>query len=268
MTGRTTYDYSGESVIITGSTSGIGRGIAEAFTRAGANVVVTSRTESDVESTVTELCELGGGTVIGLPGDLSRPEDIERLIDRSIAEFDEINVLINNAAVWPEEESMVAASLEDWEFTMNVNVRSQFYASKLIAQHMIEQNIDGSIVNVTSQTGDRRTGGRGLYGVSKTAINGLTWRMAHDLAQEGIRMNAVSTDVTLSRQLRYEATQIADDHPDQSTADVLEAWANNRPLGRLGDPEDIANAVLYLCSDGASYVVGTTVRVSGGGNLQ
>lgn len=268
MTGRTTYDYSGESVIITGSTSGIGHGIAEAFTRAGADVVVTSRTESDVESTVTELRELGRGTVIGIPGDLSQPEDIERLIDRSIAEFDEINVLINNAAVWPEEESMVTAPLEDWEFTMNVNVRSQFYASKLIAQHMIEQNIDGSIVNVTSQTGDRRTGGRGLYGASKTAINGLTWRMAHDLAQEGIRMNAVSTDVTLSRQLRYEATQIADDHSDRSTADVLEAWANNRPLGRLGDPEDIANAVLYLCSDGASYVVGTTVRVSGGGNLQ
>lgn len=268
MTGHAVYDYSGESAIVTGSTSGIGRGIAEVLARADANVAVNSRTESDVESTVVELDELGDGAVIGVPADLSQPADIERLVDRSIAEFGEIDVLVNNAAVWPEEESMVAAPLEDWEFTMNVNVRSQFYASKLVARHMIERDVGGSIVNVTSQTGDRRTGGRGLYGASKTAINGLTWRMAYDLAQEGIRMNAVSTDVTVSRQLRHEARRVADERPDRTTDDVLEEWGNDRPLGRLGDPEDIANAVLYLCSDTASYVVGTTVRVSGGGNLQ
>ncbi|MFP8953469.1 SDR family NAD(P)-dependent oxidoreductase [Natrialbaceae archaeon A-arb3/5] len=268
MVGHTVYEYGGESAIVTGSTSGIGRGIAEALARADADVVVNSRTESDVESTAAELNELGDGRVIGISADLSRPADIERLIERAIDEFDEISVLVNNAAVWPEEESMIAASLEDWEFTMNVNVRSQYFASKLVAQHMIERDIDGSIVNVTSQTGDRRTGGRGLYGASKTAINGLTWRMAHDLAQEGIRMNAVSTDVTESRQLRYEASQIADETPELTTDDVLAQWGNERPLGRLGDPEDIANAVLYLCSDAASYVVGTIVRVSGGGNLQ
>ncbi len=268
MAGHTTFDYSGESAIVTGSTSGIGKGIAEAFARADANVVVNSRTESAVEETVSDLEDCGDGTVVGVAADLSNPEEIETLIERGVSVFGKISVLVNNAAVWPDEESMVDASLEKWDFTMNVNVRSQYYASKLVAQHMIERDVDGAIVNIGSQTGDRRTGGRGLYGTSKTATNGLTWRMAHELAEEGVRMNAVSTDVTSSRQLRYEAGQIADDDPDLTSDDVLKRWGNERPLGRLGEPEDIAGAVMYLCSDAASYVVGTIVRVSGGGNLQ
>lgn len=268
MVGRTTYDYRGESAIVTGSTSGIGRGVAKAFAEADANVVVNARTDDDVEETAAELDELGEGRVIGVAADLSRPDAIDRLVDRAIDAFGEISVLVNNAAVWPEEESMVTASLEDWEAAMHVNVRAQFYASQRVAQHMLERGLEGAIVNVTSQTGDRRTGGRGLYGTSKTAVNGLTWRMAHELAQEGIRMNAVSTDVTESRQLRYEAEQVAGDRPDRTTEDVLEEWGDERPLGRLGQPRDVADAVLYLCSDAASYVVGTIVRVSGGGNLQ
>ena len=268
MVGRTTYEFRGESAIVTGSTSGIGRGIAAALAEANADVVVNARTESDVAETATELDALGDGTVVGVAADLSRPDEIERLVERAIDALGDLSILVNNAAVWPEEESMLTASLEDWELAMNVNVRAQYYASQLVARRMIARDVEGSIVNVTSQTGDRRTGGRGLYGTSKTAVNGLTWRMAHDLAQEGIRMNAVSTDVTESRQLRYEAEQVAADDPERTAEDVLEEWGSERPLGRLGRPEDVADAVLYLCSDAASYVAGTIVRVSGGGNLQ
>ncbi|AHG01957.1 hypothetical protein HALLA_01270 (plasmid) [Halostagnicola larsenii XH-48] len=268
MAGQTTFDYSGESAIVTGSTSGIGRGIAEALARADADVVINSRTESDVDSTVSDLETYGDGTVVGVAADLSEPTEIETLVEQAISSVGDVSILVNNAAIWPDERSMIDASLEDWELTMDVNVRSQYYASKLVAQHMIDNDTDGSIVNIGSQTGDRRAGRRGLYGTSKTAVNGLTWRMAHELAEEGIRMNAVSTDVTMSRQLRYEANQISNEDPNRSTDDVLEEWGNERPLGRLGDAEDLANAVLYLCSDAASYVVGTIVRVSGGGNLQ
>lgn len=268
MVGRTSYDYGGESAIVTGSTSGIGRGIAAALADADADVVVNSRTASDVEETAAELDELGDGSVVGVAADLSRTDEIDRLVDGAIDAVGEIDILVNNAAVWPEEASMVDAPLEDWELAMNVNVRAQYYASKLVARHMIERGVEGSIVNVTSQTGDRRTGGRGLYGTSKTAVNGLTWRMAHELARDGIRMNAVSTDVTDSRQLRREADRIAADRSGKTTEDVLEEWANDRPLGRLGRPADVADAVLFLCSDAASYVVGTILRVSGGGNLQ
>lgn len=268
MVGHSTYDYNGESAIVTGSTKGIGRGIAEGLAEAGANVAINSRTEADVTAVAEELDDRGDGDIVGITANMANPEDIDHLVDTAIDAFSEIDLLVNNAAVWPREESLVEATIDDWDFAMDVNVRSQFYASKLVATHMIKEDIEGAIINHTSQTGDRRTGQRGLYGISKTSVNGLTWRMANELAEHGIRMNAISTDVTETFQLRYEAELVAKDDPERTTEDVLQDWGENRPIGRLGQPEDLANAVLYLASDKASYVVGTILRVSGGGNLE
>jgi len=268
MAGRTSFDYSGESALVTGSTKGIGRGIAEGLAAAGANVAINSRTPADVRDVVAEFESTYEGSFVAAPADVSDSGEIADAVETTIDEFGTIDLLVNNAAMWPREESMIEASIDDWDDTLDVNVRSQFYASKLVAEHMVENDVRGSIINMSSQTGDRRSGDRGLYGVSNTAVNGLTWRMAYDYAQEGIRVNAVSTDVTRSYQLRYEAEQIAADDPDRTADDVLDGWGRERPIGRLGRPEDIADAVLYLASDAASYVVGTIVRVSGGGNLQ
>jgi len=268
MVGLTNFDYSGESAIVTGSTKGIGRGIAEALAKHNANVAINARTAEDGEETVVEMNAGYEEYCIGIPGDVSNPSDVERMVENAIDAFGTIDLLVNNAAMWPREESMVSASLEDWNQVINVNVRSQFYAAKLVAGHMIDRGIEGNIINITSQTGDRRCGGRGLYGTSNTAINGLTWRMAYDYAEHGIRVNAVSTDVTESYQLRYEAELIAKEDPDRSPEDILQEWGEQRPLGRLGQPEDLGNAVLFLASDKASYIAGTILRVSGGGNLQ
>jgi NAD(P)-dependent dehydrogenase (short-subunit alcohol dehydrogenase family) len=268
MVGHTTFDYTGESAIVTGSTKGIGLGIAEALVDAGANVAVNARTAADVEATAAELDARGEGTVIGVAADVADPEGIEDLVTTAVDEFGTVDLLVNNAAVWPREGSMIEASLEDWDYTMDVNVRSQFYAAKLVAEHMVEHDVAGNIINVTSQTGDRRTGGRGLYGISNTAINGLTWRMAWDYAHHGIRVNAISTDATETYQLRYEAEMQAESDPERTADDILAEWGAQRPIGRLGLPEDLANAALFLASDKAAYVVGTILRVSGGGNLQ
>jgi NAD(P)-dependent dehydrogenase (short-subunit alcohol dehydrogenase family) len=268
MVGKANFDYSGESAIVTGSTKGIGRGIAEGLVEAGADVAVNARTKADVEETVEELRPQSSGDIIGVAADISDPENIERLVTRSIESFNEVPLLVNNAAVWPREESMVEAGLDDWDHAMVVNVRAQFYAAKLVAEHMIENDIEGNIINHTSQTGDRRTGGRGLYGLSNTAINGLTWRMAHDLAAHGIRMNAISTDVAETYQLRHEAELRAENDPDRTADDILREWGESRPLGRLGQSKDLADAVLFLASDRAGYIVGEILRVSGGGNLE
>jgi NAD(P)-dependent dehydrogenase (short-subunit alcohol dehydrogenase family) len=268
MVGRTSYDFQDESAIVTGSTRGIGRGIATALADHDANVAVVSRTAEDVTETADELNELGDGRAVGITADVGDPNEIETLVSTTIDEFGTIDLLVNNAAVWPMEDNLVEASLMDWEHTIDVNVKSQYYTSQLVAQHMIHNDIEGNIINVTSQTGDRRTGGRGIYGISNTAINGLTWRMAHDLAEFGIRVNAVSTDVTETSQLRYEAGLKAENDPDRTTDDVLKEWGEARPIGRLGQPKDLANGVLFLASDTASYVVGTILRISGGGNLQ
>jgi len=267
MVGRTSYDFGGESAVVTGSTKGIGRGIAETLAEHGASVAVNSRTPEAVEETAAELDELADGTVVGVAADVGDPGGIEEVIDTAIEAFGEIDLLVNNAAVWPREESMIEADLKDWNHTMNVNVRSQFYASKLVAEHMVANGIEGNVINITSQTGDRRTGARGLYGVSNTAVNGLTWRMAADYAPEGIRVNAVSTDATRTYQLRYEAEMLAESDDERTADEILDDWGAERPLGRLGAPEDLANAVCWLASDKAEYVVGTIVRVSGGGNL-
>lgn len=275
MVGKAVYDFSNSSVIVTGSTRGIGRGIAEAFYATGADVIVNSRKRKAVNETTEELRSMNvephidePGKVKGIPADMGDTTDVEKLVDSAICEFDGINILVNNAAMWPEEESMVEASLEEWDQTMNVNVRSQYYASKLVAKHMQEEGVEGAIVNVSSQTGDRRSGRGRLYSVSNTAVNGLTWRMAYELAQDGIRMNAVSTDITRTSQVQYQAEQIAGDDPDKTAETVLEEWGDERPMGRLGEPSDVADGVLYLASDRADYVAGTILRISGGGNLQ
>ncbi|SFG85425.1 3-oxoacyl-[acyl-carrier protein] reductase [Halopelagius inordinatus] len=268
MVGHAEYDYSGESAIVTGSTKGIGRGIAEGLADAGANVVVNSPTEAEVTAVAEELDDCGEGDVVGIAADVGDPAAVERLVERAVDAFDEIDLLVNNAAVWPREESLVDASLDAWDDTMDVNVRAQYYASKLVASHMIDHGIEGCIVNHTSQAGDRRTGPFGFYGISKTSINGLTWRMAQELAEHGIRMNAVSTDVTETAQTRYEAEMEAEETPDKTADDVLRERGEKRPLGRIGHPSDLADAVLFLASDRASYVVGDVLRVSGGGNLE
>ncbi|MDT3436007.1 glucose 1-dehydrogenase [Haloarcula sp. 1CSR25-25] len=267
MVGHTQYDFSGETAVVTGSTKGIGRGIAAGLADADADVVVNSRTDSAVESVAAELNERGEGRAVGVAADVGSTDDIDALVDRTIEEFGRIDLLVNNAAVWPEEESLVDSDVEQWDHTMAVNVRAQYYAAKRVARHMIDEGIEGCIVNHTSQAGDRRTGPFGLYGISKTAINGLTWRMAQELAEHGIRMNAVSTDVTETAQTRYEAEQEAANDPDRTAEEILQARGEQRPLGRLGQPEDLADAVLWLASDRADYVVGDIVRVSGGGNL-
>lgn len=268
MVGHTSFDYTGESAIVTGSTKGIGRGVAEALAEAGANVAINARTVEDVEETVAEMNDEYAGEIVPAPGDVSDPATVEAMVETAIEAFGTIDLLVNNAAMWPREPSMIEASLEDWNQVIKVNVRSQFYAAKLVAEHMIEHGIEGNVINITSQTGDRRCGGRGLYGTSNTAINGLTWRMAYDYAQHGIRVNAVSTDATETYQLRYEAELAAQGDPERSADDFLDEWGSRRPLGRLGQPADLAHAVLFLASDKASYVAGTILRVAGGGNLQ
>jgi len=165
MVGHGSFDYTGESAIVTGSTKGIGCGIAESLAESGANVAINARTAADIDEAVTEMNADHEGDIIGVPGDVSDPADIETLVETAIEAFGTIDLLVNNAAMWPREESMIEASLDDWNQVLNVNVRSQFYTAKLVAEHMIERGIEGNILNVTSQNGERRWGG-----VSRSAV--------------------------------------------------------------------------------------------------
>lgn len=267
--GDVTYRYDGEVAIVTGSTKGIGLGIARHFAEAGANVVVNARSEDDVRETAATLDDETEGTAVGVPGDMSDPADIERLVETAIDEFGGVDHLVNNAAAWPPRP-MPEVGLDAWDQGMDVNARGAFYASTLVARHMIDTDRAGSIVNVTSQAGERHGADHGLYGVSKTAQNGLTWRMAHDLAEHGIRVNAVSTAITDTYQLRK--LYVEDKAPEELTEEEIREGRREMgeriPLGRIGEPDDVAHGVLYLASDAASYVTGHILRASGGMNLE
>ena len=267
--GSAEFDYTGESAIVTGSTKGIGLGIAKRLRDAGANVTVNARTETAVDRVSTELDAVGSGTAIGVAADMGDPDDIERVVNETIDEFGDVTLLVNNAAVWPSG-SMPDVGLDAWDAGLDLNARSAFYAATLVARHQIQTDRPGNIVNVSSQAGERHGGGHGLYGVSKAAQNGLTWRLAHDLADYDIRVNAVSTAQTDSYQLRKGYIDGKD--PEELTSEEIARVKAERgeefPLGRLGEPEDIGDGVLFLASDAASYITGHILRVSGGKNLE
>lgn len=267
--GDVTFQYDGEVALVTGSTKGIGRGIAREFADAGANVVVNSRSEEDVRDTATELDAETDGSVVGVSADVGDPNGVERLVDEAISEFGGVDHLVNNAATWPSRP-MPEVGLDAWDQGLDVNARGAFYAATLVARHMIDTGREGSIVNVTSQAGERHGADHGLYGVSKAAQNGLTWRMAHDLADHGIRVNAVSTSMTDSYQIR--TTFVDDTEPEDLTDEEIRegkrALGERVPLGRIGEPDDVADGILFLASDAASYVTGHVLRVSGGKNLE
>lgn len=146
MAGRVNYDFTDESAIVTGSTKGIGRGIAKTLVEVGGDVLLNSRTGSDVEDTVTRLQGVAEGDVdvVGVAADVGDPEGVQRIVDTAVDECGTIDLLVNNAAVWPQEPSMVEADLGDLDYTINVNVRAQFHAAKLIAEHMISEDVKGA----------------------------------------------------------------------------------------------------------------------------
>jgi NAD(P)-dependent dehydrogenase (short-subunit alcohol dehydrogenase family) len=268
MVGRASYDYTDRTAIVTGSTKGIGRGIAERLVDAGANVVVNSRTESAVEETAAELTERGPGEATGVAGDMSDPGSIEALFEAALEAYGAVDLLVNNAATWPPGP-MHEQGLEEWDHGLAVNARGPYYLSLLVARDLIDRDREGCIVNVTSQAGERHGHGHGLYGVSKAAQNGLTWRLAFDLAPHGIRVNAVSTSQTDSYQLRKAVLDgDPDEHTEEEAAAAMAELAEDIPLGRVGQPEDIGDGVCFLASDAASYVTGHVLRVSGGNNLK
>lgn len=271
MVGTATYDFTGETAIVTGSTKGIGRGIAKGFVDAGANVVVNSRTAEDVERAATELIERADGDnrVVGIAGDMSDPDDIDQLIHETIDTFGEVSVLVNNAAVWPASD-IDEGTLDDWDDGIDVNARGPYYACRRVIDHWRDRDVHGAIVNVTSQAGERHGGSHGLYGVSKAAQNGLTWRLAHAVAGNDVRVNAVSTAITEGSGILSNVEEsLEEENPAEETVyEEMDEWASHIPMGRAGRVEDIADGVLFLASDRAAYVTGHILRVSGGAQLQ
>ncbi len=245
----------GKRALITGAASGIGRAIAELLAREGAAVAVVDL--SPAGRAVAEAIAAAGGSTLFVRADVTQMADCQRAVDEALQQLGGLDILVHCAGII-RRASVLGTTEEEWDRVMDVNVKSVFLMSKCAIPSMVRAG-GGVIVNIGSGWGLK--GGRDAvaYCASKGAVVNMTRAMALDHADQGIRVNCICPGDTDTPMLREEARQLG-----QAEAHFLAASAE-RPLRRIGTPEDIAQAALYLASDAASFVTGTVLVVDGGG---
>jgi 3-oxoacyl-[acyl-carrier protein] reductase len=235
----------GKVALVTGGSRGIGAAIARELGAAGARVAVNYRESSDVANEIA--AEIGG---IAMAGDVADREQAAALVTRVEEELGDLDCLVNNAGV--TRDGLIARmSDEDWDAVLDTNLRGTFNTCRAVSRKMLRRR-SGSIVNLTSVVGIHGNPGQANYAASKAGIIGLTKALARELGTRGVRVNAVAPG--------YIDTELTDVLPDE----VRNAILGNTPLGRLGEPEDVARAVRFLCSDEAAFVTGVVLLVDGG----
>jgi NAD(P)-dependent dehydrogenase (short-subunit alcohol dehydrogenase family) len=240
----------GKTALVTGSTRGLGRTMAEWLAREGANLVISGRYAEDVQASVDAIKELGVES-FGIPADLSRLEDIHRLGEETLDRVEQLDILVNNAGMSIIEDAWVVSD-ENWDYQMNVNLRSPFVLSQYATRHMIEKGIRGRIVNISTIGVHRTHGDRAVYNIGKAGVEMMTVAMAYELGPHGINVNCVAPGAMAQR-------------PGQP--DDPDAWAETAkhiPIGRIGNADDIASAVTYFCLPETEFITGQTLLVTGG----
>lgn len=241
----------GKTAIITGSTRGIGFGIAKKFLENGANVAICGSRQASVDKALAELAELGyAEAAMGIAPDLSDPASIEEAFAKVVERFGRLDILGNNAGV-SSRTPLADYSADEFRKVIELNVTAVFLCSQAAVKIFRAQGEGGVIVNTSSMVGRHGQTSGLAYPTSKFAVNGLTLSLARELAPEGIRVNAVAPGIT--------HTDMVDALPES----MIQPLIASIPLGRMGEPEDIANAYLYLASDMASYVSGAVLPVDG-----
>ncbi len=243
--------FENKVVLITGGTSGIGRATAVAFAREGARVVVAGRRENEGAETVA-LIEEAGGTGLFVRADVSLEEDVAALVAQTLDAFGRLDCAFNNAGVM-DFAPITEVSLEAIERVLAVNVRGVALCMKHQIPALLKSG-GGSIVNTASFLGLRPSANSAIYNASKFAVIGLSKTVALEFASQNVRVNAVCPGI-------IETPMNEDYRRDEKGRDALNAM---QPMGRLGQPEEIASAVLYLSSPAAAFVTGTTLSVDGG----
>ena len=245
------FDLSGKTAIVTGAGRGIGRVIAIGLAESGANVVLCSRTQAEIDAVADEIRNKGG-KALSIATDLTVHEQLENLVDAAVKEFGRVDILVNNAA-----RSFLRGLLDlredGWDKCFNTNVKAVWLLSRLVARRMIEQKY-GRIINITTVGAEKAESGMAAYGCSKAALKHLTRCMAREWAPFGINVNAVAPGFT-----RTDFSK-----PIWSSPDVEKLICQAIPKGRIAEPEDVVGAVLFLASGAADYITGDTIYVDGG----
>jgi NAD(P)-dependent dehydrogenase (short-subunit alcohol dehydrogenase family) len=246
-------DFAGKVAIVTGGTAGIGRAAAIAYAQQGAKVVVAGRRFEAGQETV-RLIKAAGGEALFIQTDVTEETDVKTMVDRTVSVFGRLDMAFNNAGVFGESAVLTEQTDDDYDRIMTANVKGVWLCMKYEIAQMLKQG-SGSIVNTSSILGVVAMAGVPLYTASKYAVQGLTKAVALQYAKSGIRINAVGPGAIATDML-----EIATGGQDEAKAYM----AGLHPMGRVGQPAEVANAVLWLSSDAASFVTGETLMVDGG----
>ncbi|MCY1082818.1 SDR family oxidoreductase [Archangium lansingense] len=244
----------GKVALVTGASSGIGRATAIAMARAGAKLVVASRGHEGNAETV-ELIRKEGGEAIAIRTDVTNASDIEALVRGTVEHYGRLDVAFNNAGTTVAPKALHEFDEAEWDLVLDTNLRAVWLCMKYQVRQMLAQG-GGAIVNMSSMAGLIGTKGLGAYTASKHGVLGLTKTAALEYAQQRIRVNAVCPAVIRGTVL---VESLFREHPEVGKA--LEA---THPIGRAGQPQEVAEAVVWLCSDAASFVTGHALNVDGG----
>jgi NAD(P)-dependent dehydrogenase (short-subunit alcohol dehydrogenase family) len=244
----------GKVALVTGASSGIGRATAIAMARAGAKLVIASRGQEGNAETV-ELIRKEGGEVIAIRTDVTKASEVEALVRGTVEHYGRLDVAFNNAGTTAPPRDLHEYDDEEWDLVQETNLKAVWRCMKHELRQMLAQG-GGAIVNMSSMAGLIGARGLGIYAASKHGVLGLTKTAAIEYAQRNIRVNAVCPAVIRGTVL---VENIFRDYPDLGNA-----LAATHPMARVGQPEEVAEAVVWLCSDAASFVTGHALNVDGG----
>lgn len=239
-----------KTALVTGASRGIGRAIALKLASVGYTVAVNYAGSHDAAAAVKNEIESSGGKAILLQGDVSKPEDVDRIFKKIKEEFGALDVLVNNAGI-NRDSLLIRMKEENWDDVISTDLKSDFLTIKAAAMMMMRMK-KGSIINISSVVGVTGNAGQANYAAAKAGVIGLTKACAKELAPRHIRVNAVAPG--------FIETAMTDGIPEK----LRDAMIASIPLGRMGQPEDVAKAVCFLASEEASYITGQVLVVDGG----
>ncbi len=235
--------------IVTGASRGIGRVIALALAAQGARVVASARNVEALDELIAEI-KVQGGDALAVVGDVALEEDANNLVQQAIATYGQVDILVNNAGI-TRDGLLLRMKNDDWDAVLDTNLKGAFLCTRAVAKVMSKQR-SGRIINMSSVVGEMGNAGQANYCASKAGLLGLTKSVARELARRNVTVNAITPG--------FIVTEMTEDMTDKAR----QAMTEQIPLGRPGEAEDVANAVLFLASDQSSYITGQVLGVNGG----
>ncbi len=242
-------ELSGKVALVTGGAQGIGRAIALLLAKHGADLVISDVNLEKAQETANEIQGMGRKS-LAIQSNVANLKEVERMIETIVGQFGRIDILVNNAGI-TRDRLILRMTEEDWDAVLDVNLKGTFNCTKAAVRHMSKQK-SGKIVNIASVSGEMGNPGQANYSASKAGVIGFTKTIAREFAARGINVNAIAPG--------YIQTPMTDAIPEKAK----EALKQMIPMERLGQPEDVAQAVLFLVSENSSYITGQVINVNGG----